>query len=604
VNVSGGLTMFASCFGTSSTQQSFTVSGSNLISNIIITAAAGFELSSTSGSGFTSSLSLLPNSGLISNTTIFIRLASSATGTPSGNISIESLGASSQTLSAAGVINNTITNNTIASSQSICSGATPEQLIGSIPTGGNGLTYNYVWQSSTTSATTGFTDAANPNTTINYQPKLLSQTTWFRRVVTSGLCASDNSPAVMISVNSLPVIASITGTQQLCVGLTTTFTSATTGGVWSSSNNAIATVNNNGVINAISAGKATITFAVTNTSGCTSAVTRDITVNGLPTVTLISGAQQVCIGLTTSFASTTTGGVWSSSNNAIATVNTNGVVSGIGAGTATISYTVTNANGCTSTVKKDVTVNSLPIVAALTGTQQVCFGSSTSFTSTTVGGVWGSNNTNAAPVDAAGIITGRQVGTATISYTVTSTSGCVSVVTRDITVNSLPLITATAYPTEVFKGQTAQLNVSAVGNIASFVWSPNGVTVTTNPASTTVRVTQNTTYTVTATTTDGCIASANVAITTKEEVFLEPVNVFTPNGDGVNDRFVIKNLDLYPKNKLQVFDRTGKIIYEKDSYANNWDGTVNGKLLTKDTYFYVLHVNGKIVRKATITILR
>ena len=39
-------------------------------------------------------------------------------------------------------------------------------------------------------------------------------------------------------------------------------------------------------------------------------------------------------------------------------------------------------------------------------------------------------------------------------------------------------------------------------------------------------------------------------------------NVITPNGDGINDRFVIKNLDQYPNNKLQVFDRTGKILYE------------------------------------------
>jgi len=67
---------------------------------------------------------------------------------------------------------------------------------------------------------------------------------------------------------------------------------------------------------------------------------------------------------------------------------------------------------------------------------------------------------------------------------------------------------------------------------------------------------------------------------------------------------VIKNLDQYPNNKLQVFDRTGKILYEKNNYTNDWDGTVGGKLLTKDTYFYVLTVKGQIVKRGTITLVR
>ena len=409
-----------------------------------------------------------------------------------------------------------------------------------------------------------------------------------------------------VTVNALPTVASITGTQEVCVGLTTAFANATTGGVWSSGTTNVATVNGSGVVSGVSAGTATISFTVTNISGCVTVVTREVPVNALPTVAAIKGTQEVCVGLTTAFTSTTTSGVWSSGTTSVATVNaSSGVVSGVSAGTATISYRVTNLSGCITTVTRDVTVNTFLTVAPITGVQQVCFQATTPFASTTTGGVWSSNNITAATIDAGGIITGRQSGTATISYTVTNAvGGCVTIVTRDITVNALPVITATANPTLVNKGQNTQLNVSAVGNIASFVWSPSGGTLTTNPASTTVRVTQNTTYTVTATSTAGCIATANVAVTTKDDIYLETVNVFTPNGDGINDKFVIKNLDLYPNNKLQVFDRTGKIIYEQNNYANNWDGTVNGKLLTKDTYFYVLIVNGQVVKKATITLVR
>jgi gliding motility-associated-like protein len=84
----------------------------------------------------------------------------------------------------------------------------------------------------------------------------------------------------------------------------------------------------------------------------------------------------------------------------------------------------------------------------------------------------------------------------------------------------------------------------------------------------------------------------------------EAAYVFTPNGDGINDKFVIKNIDAYPDNKLMVYDRLGKPIYVANSYANNWDGKVNGFTLAKDTYFYVLSVKGQVVKRGAITLVR
>ncbi len=347
--------------------------------------------------------------------------------------------------------------------------------------------------------------------------------------------------------------------------------------------------------------------------------------NTAPSISVQPIAAAICSGANTSFTIAASSFVpftyqWQV-NSGAGFVNINNVAPYANATTPTLTITgaTTSLNGfqyrcvtsnnsaSTNSSAVVLTVNPLPVIAPITGSQQVCFQSTTPFTSATTGGVWSSNNNTAATVNATtGIVTGLQSGTATISYTVTNaSSGCASTtVTKDINVNALPLITASASPAVVFKGQNTQLNVSAVGNIANFVWSSSGGTLTTNPASTTVRVIQNTTYTVTATSTAGCIATANVVVTTKEDNYVETVNVFTPNGDGINDRFVIKNLDLYPNNKLQVFDRTGKVVYEQNNYANTWDGYVNGKLLTKDTYFYVLTVNGLIVKKVTITLVR
>ncbi len=272
-------------------------------------------------------------------------------------------------------------------------------------------------------------------------------------------------------------------------------------------------------------------------------------------------------------------------------------------GTSSGNIILSSTGATTQNIAVSGTINPLPTVAAITGTQQVCFAATTQFASATTGGIWSSSNTSVATINAAGMITGRQAGTATISYTVTNASGCGTTVTRDIIVNALPTVTASANPALVLKGLTTQLN--ATGNAASYVWSPAANLSTPSQANTIARITDNTTFTVTATTAQGCVATASVSVSIKpDEIFVEPTNVFTPNGDGINDRFVIKNLDQYPNNKLQIFDRNGKVVYEQNNYANTWDGTVKGKILTKDTYFFVLTIKGQIVKRGTFTVLR
>jgi hypothetical protein len=86
--------------------------------------------------------------------------------------------------------------------QTICTNSTPSVLSGSTATGGNGSVYNYSWLSSTTSATAGFVLAAGTNNLVNYTSSALTQTTWFRRAVSSGACAIDTSVAVLVTVNA------------------------------------------------------------------------------------------------------------------------------------------------------------------------------------------------------------------------------------------------------------------------------------------------------------------------------------------------------------------------------------------------------------------
>ena len=79
----------------------------------------------------------------------------------------------------------------------------------------------------------------------------------------------------------------------------------------------------------------------------------------------------------------------------------------------------------------------------------------------------------------------------------------------------------------------------------------------------------------------------------KDCLTLRIPDAFSPNGDGVNDLFVIENILSYPKNSFQVFNRWGNKVFDQSPYVNDWDGTsqfgaVFGEKLPESTYYYVL----------------
>jgi len=75
-----------------------------------------------------------------------------------------------------------------------------------------------------------------------------------------------------------------------------------------------------------------------------------------------------------------------------------------------------------------------------------------------------------------------------------------------------------------------------------------------------------------------------IKLLTKEDLFIP--NVITPNGDGFNDTFVIRNL---PQNsELTITNRLGEVLFKTDNYDNSWGGIYNGELLMPDTYWYML----------------
>ena len=228
-----------------------------------------------------------------------------------------------------------------------------------------------------------------------------------------------------VTVNGDP--SSITGTDSVCVGLTTTLNSTPAGGVWSSSNTNVNIGSSTGVVTGEFAGTSAISYTLF--TGCSNPTSTIVTVN--PNPNAITGIDSVCVGLTTSLSSTTAGGTWTSSNTTVATVGSHtGIVTGGTSGTATITYTL--ITGCIATY--GVTVNPNP--NAITGIDSVCVGLTTTLSSTTLGGTWSSSNTNGGLTTGSNttVVTGEAGGTSIVTYTLIT--GCIA--TSIVTVNPNP----------------------------------------------------------------------------------------------------------------------------------------------------------------------
>ena len=191
------------------------------------------------------------------------------------------------------------------------------------------------------------------------------------------------------------------------------------------------------------------------------------------------------------------------------------------------------------------------------------------------------------------------------TYTITGTLGTCTI-QRTVVVTIAPGASADAGPNAtIIAGDTYTLQAS--GSAGAYLWTPSTglssstiLTPVANPAITT-------TYTLKVTTAQGCIASDDVTITVVPYC-VKPMEAFTPNGDGINDRWLITNGNCLTSAKAQVFNRYGARVFESNDYKNDWNGTYKGKPLPDGTYYYVISfnlVNGQTVwLKGNVTILR
>lgn len=286
--------------------------------------------------------------------------------------------------------------------------------------------------------------------------------------------------------------------------------------------------------------------------------------------------------------------------------STNEDISGLVAGNYSLS--LTDANLCNTftldTVIKqgNQIVVDVDTISNYAGFGTKCFGSSDGFIQTTVSGgagtlalQWTGPDSFLATTDD---ISGLAAGSYT--FTVTDTSKCVVATTFIITEPNEIGITATITKASCPGANDGGIIITTDGGSAplAFLWD-DGFTQ------------QNRTgigggiYTVLVTDANGCTSQLTDTVEyTGHNCIIIPT-VITPNGDGVNDTWIIGNAELYPDIEVLVYTRWGKLVYSsRNPNSDPWDGTFKGKLLPNDSYHYIIRLNdGTQPRTGVISII-
>ena len=151
----------------------------------------------------------------------------------------------------------------------------------------------------------------------------------------------------------------------------------------------------------------------------------------------------------------------------------------------------------------------------------------------------------------------------------------------------------------------ATVNLSLQGIFNSIEWFTGNTSLGTTPD---VDVPSPGIYSVTTQQTNGCIGTNEITIgpsTNCAIVNLIVPNMFSPNGDGQNDRWEVGGIESLPDCTMKVFDDRGTMLLEKEGYdVLGWDGTYNGKVLQDGVYFYVLSCPNKKPLTGSVLIVK
>lgn len=270
----------------------------------------------------------------------------------------------------------------------------------------------------------------------------------------------------------------------------------------------------------------------------------------------------------------------------------------------TLKYDVYSGITCKSSITQTFTLISSPLVLFNSVTprcdNQPAFLLTEAAETTGANGI-GSFSGN--HVSAVGLFTPQVAGSFPIQYLFTNAAGCRDSASQTVQVNVSPDINA-GFDQLVPEAKTILLAATATGGAdLQFSWQPRiylNDPIILQPLCTPL---QDISYRLEVTNAEGCVATDSINI---KVLFLPKVpNVFSPNGDGIYDTWQIKYLIDYPNCRIQVFARSGQLVFQSVGYGTPWDGTWKGQPLPIGTYYYIIQPGlGLEVIKGSVSLIR
>jgi len=441
----------------------------------------------------------------------------------------------------------------------------------------------------------GNTDTVqNPNHTY-----LTPGTYIIKLIVGSGACVDSITQSITIPPLAIASFTSLTNNCNLSVALTNTSTNSNVFH-WDFGDNQTSNLNSP---NHTYANSGTFTISlIAGTGNCADTITQTVTVNP----TSIAGFTPTILNCdpSVSFTNNSLGfnsyswnfgdGDTSNLTNPIHTYNVSG------------SYWVkfiAVSGGCNDTINQEITINPIPVASFAYGFTGCNF--IVNFTNNSSGGStyhWnfgdGDTSNNQTPVH-----TYSTMGNYSVTLIVTNSAGCSDTIIQPVNTTILVIpdfnwMQAPCDPNVVFT------NVST-NNFSSYWQLGDGETSTGTGVDHTYNIIGN--YNVTLIINDGTPCKAtitktiNVTTSNTDELYIP--NAFTPNGDGINDYFVVQSINDCVPYEMSIYNRWGQMIFYTDSFPLIWDGTFNGDPVPTGSYVYLIR-GGNFNKTGIITVIR
>lgn len=481
---------------------------------------------------------------------------------------------------------------------------------------------------------------ASTSYTVNYTKNTVAQTatissnasgslvipslaagTYANITVAIGACTSSAVGPFTLADPAPPATPTVSSNGPLCENSTLNLTASTitSGAVtysWTGPYSFTSAVQNPSISNVTTSASGTYTVTAT-LNNCSSTASTVVTVRPYPVVDFTTPAFVCMPNGTVNFTNQTTVPdnstltyVWDFGDASATSTDVNASHVYAASTSYNIKLTATAGVCSKSTTKSFNAFYDKPVAAFKADKDTICQGITTVFTdlstapnSTIASWTWDFGDGSASSSPSPSKLYG-QPGDYDVKLTVKNTQGCTSdMLEKKIKVYLQPKIDA-GMSFVVPQGTTVVFAPTTNDSTTvTFAWTPAADFANPNVLRPTLVVNKNQTYKVTATGQGNCQATDTMSVVALKPLLIP--NAFSPNGDGINDKWEITNLGDYSFAIVEIFNRNGQSVFRSYGYSYPWDGTLNGKPLPVGVYYYIMDFKGTFPRRSGyVTILR